>query len=167
LFSNRQNKPEHGTAIIDEIASVGGGPDQRQHVTSVQDYLQVYRVRVVIVLVVLASLCAAFLFLRSLPPRTIVMVTGPEGSAYAEVGPRYREILGRAGIEVKLFPTGGEFENLARLRDPHSGVSVGFIQGGITTQKESPDLVSLGAIFYEPLWLFHQRELERTSAGKN
>jgi uncharacterized protein len=46
-------------------------------------------------------------------------------------------------------------------------VSVGFIQGGITTQKGSPDLVSLGAIFYEPLWLFHQRELERTSAGKN
>jgi hypothetical protein len=140
LFGNRQNKPEHGTAIIDQIAPVGRAADHRQHVTSVRDYLQVSRVRVVIVLVILASLCAAFLLLRSLPPRTIVMVTGPEGGAYAEVGPRYREILGRAGIEVKLLPTGGEFENLARLRDPRSGVSVGFIQGDITTQKESPDL---------------------------
>ena len=119
MFSNRQNKPEHGTAVIDRIAldSVGRGPDHRQRVTSVRDYLQVYRVRVVIVLVALASLCAAFLLLRSLPPRTIVMVTGPEGGAYAEVGPRYRQILGRAGIEVKLLPTGGELENLARLRD--------------------------------------------------
>jgi TRAP-type uncharacterized transport system substrate-binding protein len=169
LFSNRQNKPQYGTANIDQIAPdpVGRGPDHRQHVTSVRDYLQVYRGRVVIVLVILASLCAALLLLPSLPPRTIVMVTGPEGSAYAEVGPRYREILGRAGIEVKLLPTGGEFENLARLRDPHSGVSVGFIQGGITTQKESPDLVSLGAIFYEPLWLFHQRELELNGLNLN
>jgi len=166
LFSNRQNKPEHGTAVIDRIApdSIGRGPVR---VISVRAYLQAYRVWVVVVLVTLGSLCAAFLLLPSLPPRTIVMVTGPEGSAYAEVGPRYREILGRAGIEVKLLPTGGEFENLARLRDPHSGVSVGFIQGGITTQKDSPDLVSLGAIFYEPLWLFHQRQLELNGLNLN
>ena len=140
MFSNRQNKPEQGTGVIDRIAldSVGRGPDHRQRITSVQDYLHVYRARVVVVLVILASFCAAFLVLRSLPPRTIVMVTGPEGSAYAEIGSRYREILGRAGIEVKLLPTGGEFENLARLRDPHSGVSVGFIQGGMTTRRSDP-----------------------------
>jgi TRAP-type uncharacterized transport system substrate-binding protein len=118
-------------------------------------------------LVFLASLCAAFLLLPSLPPRTIVMATGPEGGAYAEVGARYRESLGRAEIEVKLLPTSGDFENLAQLRDPHSGVSVGFIQGGTTTQKEAPDLVSLGAIFYEPLWLFHQRELEVNGLNLN
>jgi TRAP-type uncharacterized transport system substrate-binding protein len=169
LFSNRRNKPEYGTANIDQTApdSVGRGLAQRQHVTSVRDYLQVYRVRVVILLVILAGLSAAFLLLRSLPPRTIVMVTGPEGSAYAEVGLRYREILGREGIEVKLLATGGEFENLARLQDAHSGVSVGFIQGGITTQKESPDLATLGAVFYEPLWLFHQRELELNGLNLN
>ena len=57
LFSNRQNKPEHGTAVIDRITpdSVGRGPDHRQHVTSLRDYLQVYRARVVIVHVVLAG----------------------------------------------------------------------------------------------------------------
>jgi TRAP-type uncharacterized transport system substrate-binding protein len=142
-------------------------PLRRRRIMAGRDYLRVYRGRVVIVLVILASLCAALLLLPSLPPRTIVMVTGPEGSAYAEVGPRYREILGRGGIEVKLLPTGGEFENLARLRDPDSGVSVGFIQGGITTQKDSPDLVSLGAVFYEPLWLFHQRELELNGLNLN
>jgi TRAP transporter TAXI family solute receptor len=135
-------------------------PDERRRIMAGGVYLRVYRGRVVIVLVILASLCAAFLLLPSLPPRTIVMATGPNGGAYAEVGLRYREILGRAGIEVKLLPTAGDFENLAQLRDPHSGVSVTFIQGGSTSQKESPDLVSLGTIFYEPLWLFHQRELE-------
>lgn len=141
--------------------------DKKRHVMEGRDYLQVGWIRVVIAFVIVSSLCAGFLLLPSLPPRSIVMATGPEGSAYAEVGPRYREILGRAGIVVNLLPTAGEFENLAKLRDPHSGVSVGLIQGGRTTQKESPDLVSLGAIFYEPLWLFHQRELEINGLNLN
>jgi TRAP-type uncharacterized transport system substrate-binding protein len=135
-------------------------PDERRRMMSDRGYLRVDRFRVVIGLLIVAGLCAAFLLLPSLPPRTIVMATGPKGGAYAQIGLRYREILGRSGIDVTLLPTGGDFENLAQLRDPHSGVSVAFIQGGSTTQKESPDLVSLGAVFYEPLWLFHQRELD-------
>jgi TRAP-type uncharacterized transport system substrate-binding protein len=82
------------------------------------------------------------------------MATGAEGGAYHETGIRYREILAQAGVELQLLPTTGAIENLARLRDPRSGVSVGFIQGGITTQKESPGVESLGTVFYEPLWLF-------------
>ncbi|HXW30534.1 MAG TPA: TAXI family TRAP transporter solute-binding subunit, partial [Xanthobacteraceae bacterium] len=133
--------------------------DTRRRISG-RSYLELDRFRVVILLVIVAGVCAAFLLLPSLPPRTIVMATGPDGGAYAELGQRYREILGRSGIDVKLLPTGGDFANLAQLRDPHSGVSVGFIQGGSTTPAESPGLVSLGAVFYEPLWLFHQRELD-------
>jgi NMT1-like family len=40
------------------------------------------------------------------------------------------------------------------LNDPHAGVSVGFSQGGLTDADRSPDLVSLGTMFYEPLWFF-------------
>src|SRR6185369_16484168 len=36
-----------------------------------------------------------------------------------------------------------------------------IIPSGITTQRDSPDLVSLGALFYEPLWFFVRgRELK-------
>jgi TRAP transporter TAXI family solute receptor len=136
------------------------GLDETRRMISGRGYLQVDRLRVVILLAIIAGACAAFLLLPSLPPRAIVMTTGPNGGAYAELGRRYREILGRSGVDVKLLPTAGDFANLAQLRDPHSGVSVGFIQGGATTQEESPELVSLGAVFYEPLWLFHQRELD-------
>ena len=45
-------------------------------------------------------------------------------------------------------------ENLADLRDPKSGVSAGFIQGGLAPEKEEPGVESLGTVFYEPLWLF-------------
>ena len=85
------------------------------------------------------------------------MATGPAGSAHAEYGKRYQEILGRSGITVVLDPTVGALENLERLRDAQSGVGAGFVQAGTTTLAQSPDLVSLGTVFYEPLWLFHRR----------
>ena len=70
----------------------------------------------------LAALAAWFVAVqRPFPPHTLVMATAPPGGAYADVGLRYREILGRHGIEVRLVPTAGAVENLARLRDPHSG----------------------------------------------
>ena len=102
---------------------------------------------------------ATVFVVESLPPRTIVMATGAEGGANHELGIRYREILAKEGISLQLQPTSGSLENLQRLRDSRSGISVGFIQGGTTTSKESPQLESLGTIFYEPLWLFRRGEV--------
>jgi len=84
------------------------------------------------------------------------MTTGSAGSAYAEFGDRYREILAREGIELRLLPSAGAVENLARLRDPGTGVSMGFVQGGTTDPQQSPDLASLGTLTYEPLWFFYR-----------
>ena len=71
-----------------------------------------------------------------------------------------RAALASAGVEVQLVPTAGSAENLALLLDPHSGVSVGLIQGGtIGAGAASNKLESLGTVFYEPLWLFYKREL--------
>ena len=101
-----------------------------------------------------AVLWMAAAYVRPMPPRTLIMATGPEGGAYYEYGKRYREILARDGIELRLLPTAGALENLALLRDKGSKVDVGFLQSGITSAKESPDLKSLGTVFYEPLWFF-------------
>jgi len=104
--------------------------------------------------------------LNPLPPRTVTMTTGSEGGAYHELGKRYREILARSGVELRLLASEGGIENLRRLSDPRSGVSVGFMQGGATGDSERKDLVSLGTVSYEPLWFFYRgrnpgRKLER------
>ena len=104
-------------------------------------------------------LAAGIYIFETLPPRTIVMATGAEGGANHEFGIRYRDILAQSGVKVQLLSTTGGLENLARLRDPRSGVGVGFIQGGTTTQKESPDIELLGTVFYEPLWFFYRSEI--------
>jgi len=111
---------------------------------------------IVIVTITLASLWWVFAIFRPIPPSTVVMTTGPEGGAYSDFGKRYREVLARSGIHLKLLPSAGTIENLRRLRDGRSGVSVGFLQGGTTNAQKSPGLVSLGTVFYEPLWFFYR-----------
>lgn len=98
------------------------------------------------------------------PPRSLTIATGPQGSAYAVVAQRYREILARTGVDLRLRPTAGSVENLALLRDPRSGVSAAFLQGGLAVAADAPELVSLGTLFYEPVWLFRRATGRPTGA---
>jgi TRAP-type uncharacterized transport system substrate-binding protein len=123
------------------------------------DYFRTHRYQLPVIAaaaIIVAGLWAAIVALRPLPPRTVIMAAGPEGGSHYEIGMRYRELLARQGITLQLVATAGSLENLARLRDPRSRVEVAFLQSGITSEKESPDLESLGAVFYEPLWFFHR-----------
>src|SRR5499427_895472 len=106
-----------------------------------------------------AIACAAIVMLRGMPPRMIVMATGPEGGAYYEFGKRYQAELAAAKVRVRLMPTAGSLENLKLLRNPRSGVSVALIQGGTIKEEDSSQLESLGTVFYEPLWRFQRREV--------
>lgn len=106
--------------------------------------------------VIVAALCATILYLGPIPPRVVVMSTGSPGGAYDELAKRYQTILARSHVELKLVESAGAVENLKRLNDPHSGVSVALMQNGLTTEKDSPNLVSLGTVAYEPTWLFYQ-----------
>ena len=57
-----------------------------------------------------------FLFVPPMPPRTVVMATGPEGGAYAALGQKYKEILSRQNLRLELRATNGSVENIERLR---------------------------------------------------
>jgi len=103
---------------------------------------------------IVIALVATVAFLAPFPPRVVVMTTGTPGSDYEEFARRYQSILARSGVELRLTSSAGALENLKRLNDPRSGVSVGFVQGGLTSQTLSPDLQSLGTLFYEPFWFF-------------
>ena len=111
-----------------------------------------------------AIACAALVMLGNMPPHRIVMATGPEGSAYEEDGKRYRFALAKAGVEVQLRSTAGSVETAALLRDPHSGVSVGLMQGGVVGAANTAGLEALGAVAYEPLWWFRRRENQGVGA---
>jgi TRAP-type uncharacterized transport system substrate-binding protein len=114
-------------------------------------------------LTALAIACVAALVVQTIPPFTIVMATGPEGSAYYELGKRYRAKLAESGVKVRLVTTAGSPENLALLRDPRSGVNVSLLRGGASGAIGAHELESLGTIGYQPLWLFQRRGLRQSS----
>jgi ABC-type nitrate/sulfonate/bicarbonate transport system substrate-binding protein len=124
-----------------------------------------------IALVIVVALWGAFAVLKPTPPKRVVLLTGSEQGAYAEFGQRYAEELRRYGIEVQLRPTRGAAENLRMLRNPAQPGDIGFVQGGSGDAVRAVDedtsghpLVSLGGLFYEPVWLFYRESAIRKGA---
>ena len=110
-------------------------------------------------------LAGAYFLLKPTPPRKVVMATGSAQGAYAAFGKRYADELKRHGIDVELRGTAGSRENQRLLRDSESGVDIAFVQGGsgerVRTQQEEDEdleLMSLGSMFYEPVWIFYRAD---------
>ena len=104
----------------------------------------------------LVILAAAFWFVSSAPPRTLIISSGPPGSSYQRNAERYREILSSNGVTLKILPSQGSMENLQRLANPRDRVDVGFVQAGESGVGKGRPLFSLGSIAYQPLLIFYR-----------
>ena len=109
-------------------------------------------------LLTIAGFVVAYQFVGPAPPGRITIATGPESGAYHRFGQSYAELFRKEGIELVLKSTAGSVESLALLADEEAGeeddVPVAFLQGGIGAPEDHPDLVSLGSLYFEPLWVF-------------
>jgi len=115
------------------------------------------------IVLTLVLLGVAYWVLDPQPPKHVVLATGVDQGAYAEFGKRYAALLKQHGITVELRATAGAAENLKLLHDENSGVDIAFVQGGAGEKdrridEEDDNLVSLGSLFYEPVWLFYREE---------
>ena len=113
----------------------------------------------VIVVVSIVAAILAFVFLSAAPPTTLTLTSGPDGSSFRLTAERYAKILARDGVTLKIVPSQGSRDNLARLADPKSSVDIGFIVGGeavANPTKDTPRLVSLGSVSYQPLMIFYR-----------
>jgi hypothetical protein len=108
------------------------------------------------VLLVVAAFWIAFHYVRPAPPKTIVMTSGIEGSTFQVSAERYKTILARQGVTLKVIASQGSLENLKRLSDPKAEVDIGFVQGGLASFGDPGKLVSLGSVFYVPVLIFYR-----------
>ena len=111
-----------------------------------------------VVALIAALMGIAYKFARPGLPSEVVMSTGGSGGAYEAFGKKYAAALAEEGVTLTLKSSNGSVENLAQLSDEKSGVDVAFIQSGIADREKMEDsgLVSLGSLFYEPLWVFYR-----------
>ncbi|HUO43731.1 MAG TPA: TAXI family TRAP transporter solute-binding subunit [Burkholderiales bacterium] len=116
-----------------------------------------------VLLIVAATLLIAWHFVQPAPPTELIMAAGSEDGAYYGFAKRYREILARDGVNLVLRKTPGSIENLRSLNDENSDIDAAFVQGGIGTADDNPNVESIGSLFYEPVWVFYRsaRPLDR------
>ena len=100
----------------------------------------------------------AYQFVQPAPPKQIVIATGMKEGAYYAYGKSYSEILARDGITLEVLSTAGSAENIKLLEAETGGVDVAFLQGGTGTLATADDLLSLGSLYLEPLWLFYHAD---------
>ena len=115
-----------------------------------------------VVLLLCAAVWAALHFIDPAPRMRVVMATGAEDSAYLDFAHSYATQLAEDGVKLEVQSTGGAMDNIKRLRDPDDEARVAFLQDGLSDTEESHasdsdvNLVSLGAVSYEPIWIFYR-----------
>jgi TRAP transporter TAXI family solute receptor len=99
------------------------------------------------------------------PPSVIDFSTGQTDSAYQRIANQYTRELAKDDIKLRLQTSQGSQENLQRISDPDSIIEIGFVQSGSTDEEEaaSKGLISLGSLFYEPLWVFYKNKKDYTN----
>lgn len=110
----------------------------------------------VIVLTGLALTAAVLVFVNSAAPNTITITSGPQGSVFQRTAEKYKKILAREGVTLKILPSEGSMDNFGKLSNPKVDVDVGFVLGGEVNGADTSDLVSLGSISYQPIMIFYR-----------
>ncbi|MCF6173019.1 MAG: ABC transporter substrate-binding protein [Campylobacteraceae bacterium] len=67
----------------------------------------------------------------------------------------YHNILKKDKFDLQIIPTAGSVEALGMLEKGE--VDLAFVQGGTASQNDIKNLISLGSLYYEPLWVFYQK----------
>jgi len=93
-------------------------------------------------------------FIQPAPPDSLTIASGGTSGAYYAYAQKYKEILAREGVELKIEVTSGSVKNLEMLRSGE--VDAAFLQSGIGKPDEKDELYSLGSLYFEPLWVFHR-----------
>ncbi|WP_018413189.1 TAXI family TRAP transporter solute-binding subunit [Methyloversatilis thermotolerans] len=106
-------------------------------------------------LVVAAGFWVAAKYIKPAPPGHMDISCGASGSAYESSCAAYRSYIQPFGVEMRPLPSAGSVENLNRLRSKGQSVDFALVQGG-TAGEHVSGLLSLGAAYYEPLWVFYR-----------
>ncbi len=144
-------------ARTEEGGMAKGNSREKEKGRSLKDHLWIFGSGI---LITILGFIVAYHFVGPAPPRKISIGTGEKSGAYYAFAQRYREILARDGVTLEIRSTAGSVENIKLLGAREGGVDVAFVQGGIGDPATQPGFRSLASLYFEPLWVFHQRDLK-------
>ncbi|MDA8018874.1 MAG: TAXI family TRAP transporter solute-binding subunit [Thermoanaerobaculia bacterium] len=139
----------------------GRGPSEANGSAGPRELLRVW-----LPVVVLAVAAFGFTLTKLEPPAPdrLRLASGGVGGAYDTFAREYVSVLAAHDIELEIVPTAGAVENLRLLAA--GDVDIAMLQGGVVLDADGSlrgsldDLRSLGATFFEPVWLFYRADGE-------
>ncbi len=100
----------------------------------------------------------SYQFITPPPPKTLKIATGKADGSYYKYGTIYHKILKKDKFDLQVIPSAGSVAALKMLEKKE--VDVAFVQGGTAKKEDMKNLMSLGSIYFEPLWIFYSKKLD-------
>jgi TRAP-type uncharacterized transport system substrate-binding protein len=96
--------------------------------------------------------------MHALPPRHLVIETGPAVGSYYRVAEEYAKRFAALGITLELRPRDDSLALIADVNNAQSDVDIGFIAQAVRA-ADYPNVTTLGSITYQPLFIFYRKSL--------
>ena len=108
---------------------------------------------------------AGYWLIDPAPPKKIVVSISKQDGNYQAYASLYGVLLQEDGITLEIRESEGPLQSLEELRKENADVDMAFMPGGVASSESTVGLVSLGSLYYEPLWIFHteKRKVGRLS----
>ncbi|WP_428633299.1 TAXI family TRAP transporter solute-binding subunit [Sedimenticola sp.] len=116
-----------------------------------KDHLHIFGPAIVLVIL---GFVLAYQFVKPAPPDHIRLATGQPDGAYYLFGQQYQKRLQEERIDLEVMTTAGSIDNIGRLMRGEAAAAL--VQGG--TAQNEPGLLSLGSLYFEPIWVFFRKE---------
>ncbi|HEV3106326.1 MAG TPA: hypothetical protein VGZ01_11615, partial [Trinickia sp.] len=104
------------------------------------------------------------LTLHALPSRTIRIAAGPVGGSFYETALQYKTIVEHQGYRAEIVPFQNTDEIGAHVADSSQHFDIGFVAGN--QGKGSEQLISLGDVQLQPIFIFETRQAAATRPVK-
>ncbi len=105
--------------------------------------------------IVIIGFIVAYQFMGRPLPDKLVMAAGSREGVYFSFAERYREYFRDHGIELEILESAGTVQNFDYLESNKAHVA--FAQGGVGSPQAYPGLLGLASLYFEPLWIFHNK----------
>ncbi len=106
-----------------------------------------------VVLIALAAMLWASLVWRPLPPTKLSVAGSLAQGGYTRLAERYRDVMGRHGIEVEIVKSLDSANTMAQIASRTGTVDMGFLLGLLSRQAPQ-EVKALAVIERNPLWIF-------------
>jgi len=109
---------------------------------------------------------AGYWLIDPAPPKKIVISVSKQDGNYQAYASLYGVLLQQEGETLEIRESAGPAQSLNDLRREGGDVDMAFMPSGVASLESTAGLMSLGSLYYEPLWIFQNAKTKLDSMSK-